>query len=627
MTETTTLQGSEPSNGSHRLLDRRLIMTAAGPWLSAIYLSTLIAFSIQFMWPSIMRTWFFSSDEYVFAAEVIRFGHLDFRQQFFDMPGTPLMMIGALIWAIYYGVHWLVGAVPPGQGLGEFTFQHLPALFVALRCITLFCFCLSIVLVFLLMKRLTNISGAWVASLLVAMSPIYASISSFVRVESLCVCYILGGLLCLLHALDETPESAKRQWFGSVAGFLCGLAAATRLHSITASLPVIIGLIMFSSRTAPEGDYPRWVKVIAALATGVLAMLAAWLFFKSEPYFAGRQHAYRMVELALIAAFAGLGAWLAAYGARRTRRTVIEFISPELIRVLVATGVGVIAGMPTVLTQYTFLLGSMEMYSGYRDVARLSWPFLRNAQFFVTFYLNVIAPDRIVLAMVTVGAVSALIAWDKRALAFLIGAVVFFVSKPLTLVAAPHHVVPWLAYFAILAGYSLKALYNLLAPNIRHGYAAASVVAILIFAALLRSITPGPVSVSRDLPYIEERLANIQRATDWLKENTETDATIAFNYFCFGPDVFDMFLRNMSVPVPASVFDSRNYMAWWGTNSALKGLKGYVCMTPSDLVAKRQIDMAAPGEGVDPFTDSRFQQVQSFGSGLDQVSLFKFDFK
>ena len=133
--------------------------------------------------------------------------------------------------------------------------------------------------------------------------------------------------------------------------------------------------------------------------------------------------------------------------------------------------------------------------------------------------------------------------------------------------------------------------------------------------------------IAEQLSYIEERLANIQRATDWLKENTETDATIAFNYFCFGPDVFYIWLRNMSVPVPASVFDGRNYMAWWGTNSALKGLKGYVCMTPSDLVAKRHIDIASPGEGVDPFTDSRFHQVQSFGNGMDQVSLFIFDFK
>ena len=56
----------------------------------------------------------------------------------------------------------------------------------------------------------------------------------------------------------------------------------------------------------------------------------------------------------------------------------------------------------------------------------------------------------------------------------------------------------------------------------------------------------------------------------------------------------------MSVSVPASVFDGRNYMVWWGTNSALKGLKGYVCMTPSDLVAKHQIDITSPGEGVDP---------------------------
>ena len=73
--------------------------------------------------------------------------------------------------------------------------------------------------------------------------------------------------------------------------------------------------------------------------------------------------------------------------------------------------------MPTVLTQYipAGKHGDVQRLQGRRAVIVA---LLEECPVFVTLYLNVIAPDRIVLAMLTVGAVSALIAWDKRALAF-----------------------------------------------------------------------------------------------------------------------------------------------------------------------------------------------------------------
>src|SRR5713101_4108183 len=55
--------------------------------LAGVYLCLLIGFCVRFMWSSIFRPWFFSSDEYVVVGEVIRFVQLDFRQHFFDMLG------------------------------------------------------------------------------------------------------------------------------------------------------------------------------------------------------------------------------------------------------------------------------------------------------------------------------------------------------------------------------------------------------------------------------------------------------------------------------------------------------------------------------------------------------------
>src|SRR5262249_8412979 len=92
-------------------------------YLAAAYLAGLVAFGIYSLGPSLSRSWYFSSDEYVFAAEVIRFLHLDFRQRFFDIPGTPFMFLSAGLWALVYASQLAVGLVPPGTSLDQFTFH------------------------------------------------------------------------------------------------------------------------------------------------------------------------------------------------------------------------------------------------------------------------------------------------------------------------------------------------------------------------------------------------------------------------------------------------------------------------------------------------------------------------
>lgn len=49
------------------------------------------------VYPNITLPWYFNTEEFPYIQEVLRFIKLDFRQQFFDIPGTPLMLLGTLL--------------------------------------------------------------------------------------------------------------------------------------------------------------------------------------------------------------------------------------------------------------------------------------------------------------------------------------------------------------------------------------------------------------------------------------------------------------------------------------------------------------------------------------------------
>ena len=599
-----------------------------------MYLCVLIAFALWEMWPSLFRAWFFSSDEYVFAFEVIRFIQRDFRQHFFDMPGTPLMMLASILWALYYGANCALGIVSSQRGILAFTLDRLPALFVLLRGMTVFFYCVSLVLLFRLAARLMNRPAAWVATFILAMSPLYATISSFVRVESLSICFMLAGFLVLVHALDRPTidPPARRRWLNAIdpkiaAGLLIGLSMATRMHALTASLPAVVLLILLASRATPSSDYPRWVKVGTPLAAGALGV-AGLLSIVGAAALREWPHAVRAIQAAVIGGFTALAIGTALYLVRRTRPMLIRIASPDLLRTLAGIPVGFVLGTPTVIRQYPFFLRSVEFYStGYMDPNRAGWPFWKNAQWYVHFYLANIAPDRIALALLVAGGFWIALRRDRRLLPFLVAALLFFVSKPLALMAAPHHVVPWLPFYALVCGYPVAAMVEI---GSRRGGSAVAVAAagcVGIFAALLFGITRGPLGLRNpDTIATDQRLANIQRASDWIVKETDPRATVAVGFYCFNPGTFFEWLRQAEVPIPKPL-DRRTYIVWWYGPETLQGLTGYVCMANADIDHAAKMEKLNPGRNVSPLTDRRFELAQSFGEGPNRVNVFRFDFR
>lgn len=590
-------------------------------WLPRIFIAGLIAYSAFYLAPAIFRGWYFNSDEYVVIAEVIRFANLDFHQRFFDQPETPIMLLSAALWRIVYGAAWVTGFAGKTAGVGVFTFAHLPLLFEITRAVSFLPGLISIALMYRLGSTLTNPAGGCAAALLLAMNPDFASMESFIRPEPLAVCAFLAALLCLERALNPRPPVSEIRWILG-AGLFAGLAAATRLHSITATVPVLL-LILLSDR-APLPKYPLWMGrwwkgILAAAFAGVLLAIAG-IKTRFLPHTTrGRMLAEvwpksfdTLVTLCAMLALLLLVIWIF-----RPARV----FHPRLLVLAAGITVAFFSGNPAILWRPQQFFESVQMYTTtYIDLERRSWPFARHAEWLFTFYIHHIAPDTIWLILMAAGAALILLRRDRRVLPLLIGAAAFFFARPLNMVPVPHHFLLWLPLFAIAAAYPVARAYELAGPTARPIALAVFLIAAIFFT------TPGPKATYAGVANDRDRLDAIALATDWIHRNAGARATVAISYFCFNSDAFLTSMHEMKVPAPPTT-DERTYILWWSGRATLKGLSGYACATPADVgYLKTDMDLRSPGEGANPFTDPEFQRLQSFHAGSQQADVFHFDF-
>jgi hypothetical protein len=471
------------------------------------------------------------------------------------------------------------------------------------------------------------------------MSPIYADMSSFCRVESMVICLTLSALLVTYRTIEKHPNrlGSRPSWRDPMilAGILVGVAAATRLHSITLSMPLLLLVLLFDERAMRRQEYPRWTLSFARYLLPPI-FLAGVLCY----WWAARAVAPEFPHAAALLTKAGIGlavAPLAAvllYRTQTTRSVLLRVASPAAIKI----GIGCLGGFLltnfTVIPQYRYFLGSMDMYSGgYIDWQRTTWPLWTNIRWYIAFYMKVFAPDTCVLFLFLVSAVWIAISRNRKLLPYLLVFVGFFVSKPLNLIAAPHHTVLWLPSFVICCAFPVAMVYSALAVRAAihpRWQLAASGFAAILFVAIALQLTDGPRHAAIWAQQSEVRLQNLSQATDWIKYETPLGTTVAMSYFCFNPDIYYTWLRSMEVPVPSSEFDGRTYLIWWGKRAELRGLAGYACGTGgatgnrSGLVGMSTAD---PSAVVDPYRDPAFQHVAQFGNDNNEVDLFRFDFR
>jgi len=120
------------------------------------------------------------------------------------MPGTPFIFVAAALWRLFYTFEMMKSTA--AQGFTDFTFQHINWLFIMTRGMTLFFYGVSIVLFYRVARRVVTHTGACLGTLLLMMAPVYASYSTFVRVESMAMCLVLGAILVTYYAIEQRPE-------------------------------------------------------------------------------------------------------------------------------------------------------------------------------------------------------------------------------------------------------------------------------------------------------------------------------------------------------------------------------------------------------------------------------------
>jgi hypothetical protein len=302
-----------------------------------------------------------------------------------------------------------------------------------------------------------------------------------------------------------------------------------------------------------------------------------------------------------------------------------RILHPRIFVLLAGAIVGVLAGTPTILWSPRYFFESIQMYTtSYIDVERMGWPLVRHVAWLFGFYMRGIATDWLSLSLIAAGAVLIAIRRDRRLMPFVIGALLFFVSRPLNTAPFQHQMVPWIPLFAIVAGYGPALAYDWLA-RVRHSPVLRPAALAGLLIAMASVMEWGPRSTALKADADQQRLTNIALATDWIHGHAEPDSAVAISYYCFNSDVFFAWLRFLEVPLPPSS-DQRRYLIWWGEHSALKGLKGYACATPRDIVNNKRLDLRTPGEGSDPFADAGFERTATFGANTSEIDVFRFDF-
>jgi len=603
---------------------------------AALVVALLIGFTAWYLTPSIFRAWFFMSDEWVVVGEAIRFTNLNFHQHFFDQPETPLMIIPAVLWGVIYGVGRIAGAVP--AGINDFNYHHLAPLFEISRAISFLPGLAGIALVFVVASRVTNRAGGVVAAMLVCMCPDFAKDETYIRPEPLAICLFMLATLCLLRGLSpESPVAFKveaRRIFA--AGLCAGLAAAARFHSITATIPLLLMILLSTGWPAPAyperfAAYWNWT-LRAAFAGAIAAMIgiktglfAATAWGKALTAIWTRAFPDLFVLCAVCAAVPA-AIWAMRY-TRQTAWLAARLSHPRMLMLTAGTVAGVLIGTPTMLWNAPALFASIQGYTTtYLDRDRLSWPLLQHLAFLFSYYMKVIAADKLSLTLIAIGAVLVVIRRDRKALPFLINAPLFFAFRPVNLPLVPHHVLLWLPMFAILAGYGVAQGYEWMGT--RTGLARLRLPALAgLIVAMFASMNLGP-RVMADLTRQEEqRMHSIAQATDWIHRNTEPGAMVAFSFHCLNSDGFLEWMRFLQVPVPAWTSDGRRYRIWWGDHSWLANRTGYACVALEDVDAlKRQTDQRTPGEGTNPYVDAGFTRLETYGAAESEVDVFRFDF-
>ena len=337
--------------------------------IRALALFFLLLIGISPALSTITVPWYVMTEELPYAQEVLRFLSGDFRQQFFDIPGTPFIALTASFSALM--LSGVKAVSEKSSSLFEIALDHLDFLYILMRSLSLLAFGLTAWFVFLVARRFASPWAAMLGAAVFALHPIIGLSLYHTRIEPFGTMLTAVAILSLCRA----AETEQWRWFAA-AGFIAGLSMAARFPLALAAFPPLL----FYTLARPTKLRGRGTDVDLLLAAAFLLIvllgavlslfrLFGWfngnwltdLFFVSV-WHRGHQFATSAIAKLWIAAGAiSLGIVAALLSPLRKRLTE-RYARTSLLTVSVFFPIGVLIGVPTIFAGHDYLLASIQMF-------------------------------------------------------------------------------------------------------------------------------------------------------------------------------------------------------------------------------------------------------------------------
>lgn len=597
--------------------------------------------------------WYYNTEEFPFVQEVLRFVEGDFRQEFFDIPGTPLITLATLLWWPAYKVCSIAGCASASDGARAFSLEHIQALYVMMRLLSCLFFALSVSLTYAIGRRILNRAGGAAAALLLALHPVLGMSLYHLRIEPANLFVVLLAWWLILQACD-------RQSYGLflLSGGMAGLAMALRFPSILASLP----LVTLYAWLYPVTFLQRWTRtasglMLLALACfvmtgGSLCALVRWaglarnwltdgllLTVHSGHY----PRALSLVQNLWLAM--GLAAFCVTFALSVpwVRSKARALLWTPIVPVLFGSLAGFVLGVPSIFWSGNFFLRSLDMFI---DRNRAVQEELASLGSVIRYYLigdNClpvihfsadshwgILPTQLHLILFLAGVLACLLCKRKDFIPLLVAFAIGLISQYGKLQTI-RHLTAWLPMASLIMALPVAWLTERHWFRLR-GTRVAGCLVFLTAGLVLVTESERLRAISLQVDHFREKRRLMPPMEEWLAQNTTSEDPVFL--ICSEPmngAVILKWIESNGVTIPPKYRAGLDrFIPWFGDiQSLLQEGQGYIVLSKCSYQA-RYLDYYAqvsPEKITDPFHDSHFKLCHTIDSGLENTwMIFRFNF-
>jgi hypothetical protein len=614
-------------------------------WVALILVTLVALFQAKQIWPALYIPWWFNTDEIFYFSEVIRFLGGDFHQTYYDIPGTPLMTLTALLMWCGWAITHVLGFTPLANP-HDFAISNLQGMATLMRMETLVLAILSVQVSFFAVRRATNLLVAGGGAIATVTLPIFIQYSQFVRSESLGLVMCFGAWL-----LVQRSDPAKRGRAYLIAGAMCGVAMAARFHFALVGPPLLLVHWLSSGDSQQQScEKPLvcriWLCLLAFFLVGGLftALVRSGVALPSVVSDAmlvtardaqGQRPVDALAPADVLKATGtvtklwyllalGSAALLALRKLAPNNAAVSRAFHPLACAAFVGFSGGFLLSHPAFLWEGYHQLKSIAFYSAWDDaeLAKLSLP---AAWWKVTvYYFNAALPEIWLQILLGLGVVWAVLRrrsawWPLFALV-----AVCFLAHPPRMKLWPHHIIPWLPALCAIAMLPLGELWTRIGPRLNRWR---PVLLFFLLVAMILLMKPRMAQAASYYEVSRDRINFITQLDGWIAREVQAADTLLISYYSMGSDCFYLWLQNRGIEIPNFVKRNRQAEVWWLKKQSLRGRKGYIAVSSADITFfYEDFERKEPGANVNPLADSRFVEKAAFGAGFYEIKVLSFDF-